>query len=129
MVTLKWKAFSKAADAGVQERLRHGAAGVVDDDVDAAERLDGGVHQALEGVQVAHVGDDGHGLAAGGADVGGDLVQLALGPGGQDHVGADVGVGAGDGGADAPATPGDDGHLPVESKAIEHGHFDTLSCR
>ena len=98
-------------------------AGVVDEHVEVAERLDGRVHEALGAVPVGDVVEVGDGLAATGADLGRDLV-------GRGVVGADTIVGAtevvdhdlgalgreeqGVLAADAAARPGDDRHTPVE---------------
>ena len=84
--------------------------------------------EVVERVQLADVAGHDDGLAAGGPDVGGHLLELALGAGGEDQVGPDFGVGAGDGGADAAPATGHDDDLAVQSEAIED-HFDTVSCR
>jgi hypothetical protein len=70
----------------------------------------------------AGVGDDGVGLAAGGDNaVGGLLDGLPL-PRRDDDVGAGLGEGDGDGLADAPGGAGDDRGAAIETKTVEDGH-------
>ena len=108
--------------ARVEERAGHRAAGVVHDDVDAAELRDRARDDLLEHVVVVDVGRDDERLAAGGAHVGGDLVELLLRARGQDDVGARVGERAGDRRADAAPGAGDDRDLAVEAKCVERAH-------
>ena len=56
------------------------------------------------------------------AHVGGDLVELFLGAGGEQHVRAGRGERAGDRGADAAARTGDDRDLAVEPECVERVH-------
>ena len=83
--------------------------GVVEEDVDAAEALDGGVADALDAVLCGDVGLDGEGADA----EGGEVLHRAAGFLGRgavvdDDVGAALGEPGGDVAADAARTAGDD---------------------
>jgi hypothetical protein len=87
-------------------------AGVVDQDVHAAERLLGLVEQTGDVGALGHVALDGDGLAAGGGDLGHHLVgALAAGGVVDRHGRALGGQGLGDGGPDALRRAGHDGGL------------------
>ena len=85
----------------------------VNQDVDAAQLgrrgLDHGAHRAVIG-RVGHHGE--HPVPVPG-DLHGCGFQGVLVAGHQDHVGTLRGQGVGDGPADPPARPGDDGPLPA----------------
>ena len=108
------------ADARIEERGGHRAARVVHDDVEPPELAHGLLHQRCEGVVLVHVARNDDGLAAHGPYVGRDLVELFLGARRDRHVGAGLGVGARDRGADAPAGTGHDRDLAVEAEGVEH---------
>ena len=85
-------------------------AGVVDQDVEMAVSLDGGVDDGLGVGGLGDVALDGDGLAAGGGDGLDDLVGAGLAGGVVDDDGRAVGgQRLGDGGADALGGAGDDG--------------------
>ena len=93
-------------------------AGVGDDDVEAAEALDGVVGGALHGVEIGDVGGTARRLAAGGRDLGHDVGQrLGTATGDRDR-GTLGGEGDGDGRADAGAAAGDQRDLARE---VTHG--------
>ena len=71
------------------------------------------VDQRGHHVEVVEVGGDHHGPAPGRLDLSGHLVELLVGAGRDDHVGAGLGQGDGGGGADAPPGSGDDGDRSV----------------
>ena len=83
-----------------------------DEDVDRAERLDGGVREGFARGLVAGVGRDEDGLASALLD-GGDGVRAVLQVA-DDDVGALVGVKLGGGSADAAGPTGNDRHLALE---------------
>jgi hypothetical protein len=102
--------------------LADGAAGVVDDDVEAAEGLFGLGEKPGDVGGFADIGLDGEGLAAGGGDAGDDL----RGGGGVARVVDDDGrafggEAGGDGGADAAGGTGDEGDFGEEG-GHEIGH-------
>ena len=91
-------------------------AGVVDEDVEPAERLLRLGEQALDVGLLRHVGLDGDGLAALAGDLGDDAVGPFLAGGVVDDDGRPLGRQVpGDGGADALGRAGDDGDLARES--------------
>ena len=53
-------------------------------------------------------------------DLGGDVIELLLGAGGEQHVGAGLGERQRARRADAPPAPGDDRHLAVDPETLEH---------
>ena len=91
-----------------------GEAGVVDDDVEAAEGLDRGADEAVAEIRRGHVAGADRGRAAEVSDGGGGL----LGGSGVEVVDHDAGALARqlerDGPADAPARPRHDGDFPVQ---------------
>ena len=120
VVVLKWNDAFEVPDARVEQRPRGGAAGVVHDDVDAAELLDGSGRERDEVVGVVRVGGDHERPPTEPAHLLGDDVELLLGAGRQHEVGAGLGERQRGGGADAPSGAGDDGDLSVDAKAFEH---------
>ena len=106
---------------GFQQTLRHadGGAGVVDQDVRAAEFLDGPPDQQCGPFGRGNVGRD----AEGGPAVPFDGRLHFAGCGGlaavgDSHLDAAGGEGAGDAGPDAPAGAGDDRHRPLQRNAF-----------
>ena len=102
---------------GVEDGLVRAGAGVVDEDVGAAEGGLRGVDEAGAAVGGRHVAGVADGVDAellgdrgGGAD---DAVAVA---GGEEDVGALAGEGAGDAEADADAAAGDDRYLAGETE-------------
>ena len=84
-------------------------AGVVDEDVEAAEVLDGGVDDALGFGGLGDVATDGDGLATGGGDGDDDGVRAGLAGGVvDDDGGAFGGERFGDGGSDTLGCASDD---------------------
>ena len=107
------------AGRGVEQRPRHGAAHVVDDDVEAAELVEGRLGQGGHEVEVGQVAGHDDGAAAGGLDLLGHGAQLVLGAGGQHDVGTRLGQRHRGGGADAAPAGGDDGDLVGDEESIE----------
>ncbi len=106
----------------VEEGPGFGATRVVHDDVDPPELPDGRVHQAGQVRRVADVGRMDEGTPAESRDLGGHLLQLLGGTGGDHHVGTLFGEGEGRAAADAAPRPRDDGDLVVETESVEeHG--------
>ena len=79
--------------ARVHERAGHGAAGVVDDDVDAAELGHRPGDDVFDGFVVVDVARDHERAPAEAADLLGDRVELLLGARREHDVGAGFGVG------------------------------------
>ena len=113
------RAFEEAR-ARVEERPRHRAARVVDDDVDAAELVDASAPtmSATASLSLTSAGHHERAPAAA-ADVVGDGVELFLRARREHDVGARFGEGASDRGADAAAGAGDDRDLAVEPERVE----------
>jgi hypothetical protein len=87
-------------------------AGVVDQDVETAERLLGLGEQAVDLLRLRHVGLDGDGSAALARDVGDDAIAALLAGGVvDDDGGARLGQMPGDSGPDPLGSPGDDATL------------------
>ena len=108
--------------ARLEHRAGEPAARVVHQDVDAAELADRGVDEAVQIVGDGHVGAHRETAAAACADRGRSRVDVGLGAGGTDDVGAGFGQTDRNAGADALARAGDDGDAAVESESIEdHG--------
>ena len=128
VATLKVNASLQVLGRGVQQRFGHGAADVVDDDVQLAERLDGRAGQLGGGLGMREVGDDDVGAPADRRDLLGDGLQLGLGARGDDDVGADFGECEGDRRAEAAAGTGDDCDLVVKSELVED-HVSLFPCR
>ena len=104
----------------VGDRAGHRAARVVDHDVEAAELLDRRLDEALEVVEVGDVGGEDKRAPSERADLLGDLLELALRPGGDGHVGARLREGERRAGADATAGARDDGHAVGDAEPLEH---------
>ena len=111
----------EVAGAGVEERARWRAAGVVHDDVDAPELLEAGGRERLDVRVLVHVGRARtRARRPKRADVGGDGLELLRRPRREHDVGAGLGQPACGGRADAPARAGDDRDLAVHSESFEH---------
>ena len=102
---------------GHHRRAGAGAAGVVDQDVEPAERRDRRVDEPLAVLLDEDVGDDRDAAPAGLLDAGDDLVEVRLGARADDDVGARLGERDRDAATDPLAAAGDDGDLPVELEA------------
>jgi hypothetical protein len=113
----------------LHEALRHRAADVVDDDVDAAEL----VHRLRgEGLEVRGHGGialDDERATAELADLGGDRFELVAAARREGDVGAAFGEGEGGRAADAAARAGYESHLVVDSEAVEDCHGPILTAR
>ncbi len=105
--------------AGVEGGPRHGPTGIVDEDVEPAELLDRPADQPAALGLDHHVGRHDQGPTPEGPDPAGHLLEVTLGPGGQDHVGAGLGQADGDAAADPEAGPGHHGHASAEVEAVE----------
>ncbi len=101
------------------------AAGVVDHDRQLAHLGDGPRDQVLDAIFGEHVGGDGEGAAAEGANLPGHLFDLVHAPGTDDDIGAGFGEGDRDPGADAAARAGDTCNLSIQSKEVEDAHLPT----
>ncbi len=99
--------------AHFHERLGNIAAGVVDEDVEPRERLDGLSH----GRNVGDVGDDGMRPAAGGADLGSTRFDVLARAREEPHFGAGLRERDRAGAADAAAGAGDQRGAAVEAEA------------
>lgn len=111
---------------GVLDRAHVHQGGVGDEDVDAAERVDGGVDEPLQLRHLGVVGLDGDGTAAAA-----DLPDHLVGGGGvaavvHDNLGALGGGVEGDGLSDPLGTAGNDDDLVLE-RHVE-GFFFVLFC-
>jgi hypothetical protein len=93
-------------------------AGVVDQDVDAAEPVDGGVHHGVEPVRIGHVGLVGDGTAAVTLDRAGHRLGAVPGAVVYHDVGALPGHGPSDPFPDAAACAGDDCGLSFEFHVV-----------
>ena len=71
------------------DRGAEAAAGIVDEDVDAAKLLDGGGNQPADIVVASHIGREGEDVGV----AGGEFAQGGFGAGGGDDVGAGRGEG------------------------------------
>ena len=103
--------------------------GVVDEDVDAAERVDRGARHGLRRREIPHV--DGHADHAGAVGLqrvgglgGGALVDV-----GEHHGGAGFAECTPVGHADAAGTTGDDGDLPGQVEELRGVHRARPFCR
>ena len=110
----------EVAGAGVEERPGDGAAGVVHDDVEPAELVDGTAHERDHRVVLDHVGGDHERRAAEVPDLPGHDLELLGGPGREQDVGTRLGQRERRGGADAAARAGDDRDLAVHPESFEH---------
>ena len=104
---------------GGHEGIGHGAADIVDHDVEAAEFGGGGVGEGLHRGQVGEIGRHGDGTPPQRADLSGDLVELLGGAGGDGDVGTGFGERERGGRAYAAARSGDDGGAAVEPKGVQ----------
>ena len=75
-------------EVAVGDRREEADAGVVDQDVDRAELLDGLADQRFDGEPLGDVGRDDEAAAGERSEVGGDALELVAGAGGEDDVGA-----------------------------------------
>jgi hypothetical protein len=107
---------------GVHEGTGHGPADVVDHQVEATELIPGVVDQGGHGLEVAEVGGDDHGPAAGILDQSGHCGQLVSAARRDQHIGAGLGQAHRGGRTDAASGAGDDGHLVGHPETVEnHG--------
>src|SRR5690606_417891 len=98
----------------LHERAERGVgAGVVDEDVDATEQLEGLLQAGAGRLLVGHVGADADRALA---DLGGGRLRVGLLAGGEDDVGALVAQRLGDGEADSSRRSGDDGRAALQSE-------------
>ena len=104
----------------VEERPEHAGAGVVDPDVDPAERAYRPVRERRHRLGIGHVGGDRQRLSAAVADLAHQLVQHVAPAGGQDDAASAGGEGLRRGAADAARRAGDDDDL-----AAKVGHVGT----
>ncbi len=86
VVTLNVKASRRSFVEVFKQGVRHGAADVVDDDVQLAEGLDGRLGELRGVLGVSEVGDDDVCSSADGPDLFGHFVELGLRPCGDDDV-------------------------------------------
>ena len=98
--------------------------GVVDEGMDAAETIDGGLNHALAAGHGSDVGVDVGGAAAGGLDFFFDLLAAGVVEVGENDRHAVCGQGDGGVAADALGRAGDDGDAVVEFS--EWGHVGSL---
>jgi hypothetical protein len=106
-------------------------AGVVDEDVEAPELLGRGLDQRVHVRGDRDVGGDGERLPPPLAHAGGRRFEVTLLATREHHVRPGVGHGGGDGAADAPARPRDQGNLVRQSETPQR-HAATLQldiCR
>ena len=108
--------------AGIHERRRNRAAGVVDQDVQPAELGRGSRDGGLELPELEGVGRDDKRPAAALDDLRRDRFEVRNRPGGERDVRARIGERERDRGADAFAGAGHQRDLAVEAEPIEHRH-------
>ena len=94
--------------AGVEERRRDLSTGVVDEDVQAAERFDGAVNQSRQSVEVSDISRQSKGPTARRHDLVRQGVHIRLGPGHHGNSGSGFRKAPCDARADAPPTAGDE---------------------
>jgi hypothetical protein len=99
----------------VLDRAAGLGSGVVDQDVDAAEGLDGAVEEALGGLEITDVDRGDERSAAGVGDLGGHALEAGAAARGEDDLAALGGEAARGGGAHAGRGPGDDDRAIGES--------------
>lgn len=92
---------------------------VVRDDVEATEVHDGRVDQLIKSLELTHVACYHQGVAAERLHVGGNLVELLLGPGDDGHVGAGLGERSGAGRADPSSGASDHRHPVGQIEAVQ----------
>ena len=102
-----------------QQRAGHGAADVVDDDVQPAEHLDCCCGQSGRRFGVGEIAADHVRPPPGGVDLIGHGFEFGSCARCDDDVGTDFCESQGDGGADATAGAGDNGHAVIESESVE----------
>ena len=104
-----------------RERLLGPDRGIVHEDIDSSEALDGRLHHRGHGVGIGHVGDVAPRAATGGLDIAHRLVHIGVGMQRIDHhVGAAGGERARDRPADVAGAAGDQRDFPVQFPA-RHG--------
>ena len=104
---------------GVERSSRHGPAGVVDQDVESAELLDGSGHEPLVFGFDGDVGHHDQRSSAPSTHRLGHFLQVGFGPGGQHHIGTGLGQPEGDAPSDPEARTRDDGDPAVEAEPVE----------
>jgi hypothetical protein len=106
----------------LEHRRGRRSPGVVDQDVDPPELLDGLGDQPVQVAGLVDVAGDRQGAAPEAADLLGGHLDLLGGAGGADHVGAGLAEGVGDAATDAAPGSGDDGDLVIDAESIQdHG--------
>src|SRR6185369_1093004 len=98
-------------------------AGVVDQEVDPPESLDGGLDRRAGGGFLARIADHDDGASAGGFDFLFQLRETFLAAGGEDEVRAFVGQRPGAGASDARAGSSDDGDFAFKFVAHEWNYL------
>ena len=115
--TLSSKSDSQSSWLTSLEALGHGDAGVVDQNVQPAEPVDGRPHDLARAVGLHHVGGQRHDDSFGGrSDLFGSLVQHFLTPGHDHHVRAFLGHAEGRRLPDTVTATGDNGDFILESQ-------------
>ncbi len=104
-------------------RHRGADAGVVDQDVDPAELLDGGVDEVLAGGGIGDVGAHRDGLATGAFHQRLRLGQPVDPAGAERHVRAGLGERLREGDTESGRRAGHDRHLAVEPVQVQHAHL------
>ncbi len=111
LASMRW---SYSSTDGVDEVFVVACAGVVDEDVEAAEGGEGELHGVLRGLLFGGVSGVEHGSSAERSYLGAEGVEPFCAAGCDDEVGALMGEGEGCGAADAGAGSGDDGSFAGE---------------
>src|SRR5581483_10332096 len=106
--------------ARVEERTGHRAAGVVDDHVDATERIRAAVDERCDGVVVVDVDRHGDGAAAEAVDLLRHRLQLLFRAGREHDVRTGLRERERARGADPSSCARDDGRPPVDPETLEH---------
>jgi hypothetical protein len=101
-------------DARVEERRRDLPTGVVDEDVESTELLDGAVDHAGKRAEIFHVGGIADRSPAVRFDRLGNALDVGLGARDDGDGGTGLGQPASDAGTDASAAAGDEGDLVLE---------------
>ena len=115
--TLSSKSDSQSSWLTCSKLLGHGDAGVVDQNVQPAEPVDGRPHDLVGAVGLRHVGRQRHDDSLGGGpDLFGSLVQNILPPGHDHHVRAFLGHAEGRRLPDTVTAAGDNGDFILESQ-------------
>jgi hypothetical protein len=105
--------------AGVHRRPGHGAAGVVDQDVDPAELLNGGGNKTVTGTGVGDVCGHHQGPSTEASDVISHFLEIGPGASGHDHIGSRLRQADCDPPADSEPGAGDDCHPPLNPEPVE----------